>query len=158
MTASASEPGAADAPRVLVFELEIPIRWGDMDAMGHVNNTVYFRYMEQARIGWFDSLGFAPDPRGEGPVIVDAHCTFVRELVYPGVVLVRQFAGAAGRSSWPTWTEMRRADDADTVYAHGAARCVWVDHRLRRSAPLPPAAREAIARPLARPGAATPAL
>ena len=34
----------------------IAIRWGDMDAMGHVNNTVYFRYMEQARISWFDRL------------------------------------------------------------------------------------------------------
>ena len=32
--------------RILVFELDIPIRWGDMDAMGHVNNTVYFRYLE----------------------------------------------------------------------------------------------------------------
>ena len=34
----------------LVFEMPLPIRWGDMDAMGHVNNTVYFRYMETVRI------------------------------------------------------------------------------------------------------------
>ena len=34
----------------------ILIRWGDMDAMSHVNNTVYFRYMEQARISWFEQL------------------------------------------------------------------------------------------------------
>ena len=40
--------------RKLVHVERIPIRWGDMDAMGHVNNTVYFRYMEQARIGWFE--------------------------------------------------------------------------------------------------------
>jgi acyl-CoA thioester hydrolase len=50
--------------RILVYELELPIRWGDMDAMGHVNNTVYFRYMEQLRISWFDAMGFGPDPRG----------------------------------------------------------------------------------------------
>ncbi len=30
----------------LVHEMIIPIRWGDMDAMGHVNNTLYFRYIE----------------------------------------------------------------------------------------------------------------
>ena len=36
--------------RILVFRREIPIRWGDMDAMGHVNNTVYFRYLEETRI------------------------------------------------------------------------------------------------------------
>ena len=34
----------------LTFEMTIPIRWGDMDAMGHVNNTIYFRYLEILRI------------------------------------------------------------------------------------------------------------
>ena len=42
--------------RRLAHVERIPIRWGDMDAMGHVNNTVYFRYMEQARISWFGAL------------------------------------------------------------------------------------------------------
>ena len=40
----------------LVHTERIPVRWGDMDAMGHVNNTVYFRYMEQTRICWFEKL------------------------------------------------------------------------------------------------------
>ena len=40
-----------------VFEMSMPIRWGDMDAFGHVNNTVYFRYMEQVRISWFEAVG-----------------------------------------------------------------------------------------------------
>ena len=145
--AVAQDPAAPDASRVLVHETLIAIRWGDMDAMGHVNNTAYFRYMEQLRIEWFAALGFAPDPGGQGPVIVDAHCTFVRELVYPGTVLARQFAGEVGRSSWQTWAELRRTDDPGTVYAHGAARCVWVDYPRRRSAPLPAAAREAVLRP-----------
>ncbi|MDB5909191.1 MAG: acyl-CoA thioesterase [Massilia sp.] len=48
--------------RKLVGAMPMPIRWGDMDAMGHVNNTVYFRYFEQARISWFDEIGCAPDP------------------------------------------------------------------------------------------------
>ena len=30
------------------------IIWGDMDAFGHINNTVYFRYFEDARIAYFD--------------------------------------------------------------------------------------------------------
>jgi acyl-CoA thioester hydrolase len=41
----------------LVHVERIAIRWGDMDAMGYVNNTIYFRYMEQARISWFDAQG-----------------------------------------------------------------------------------------------------
>lgn len=42
----------------LIYATILPVRWGDMDAMNHVNNTVYFRYMEQARIEWLESLGY----------------------------------------------------------------------------------------------------
>jgi len=42
----------------LVHEAIIPLRWGDMDAFGHINNTLYFRYMEQGRIHWIESFGF----------------------------------------------------------------------------------------------------
>ena len=48
----------------LVHQMVIPIRWGDMDAMGHVNNTVYFRYLETVRIDWFRSIGCEPEPQG----------------------------------------------------------------------------------------------
>ena len=56
----------------LVFEARLPIRWGDMDAMGHVNNASYFRYLETVRIDWLWSIGCKPAPDGEGPVIVNA--------------------------------------------------------------------------------------
>ena len=100
----------------------IPIRWGDMDAMGHVNNTVYFRYMEQARISWFESLAVGPDPRGSGPIIVNASCSFMKELVYPGQVELRMYAGKAGRSSFETWLEMRPSYDPGTVTPRAAPR------------------------------------
>ena len=61
----------------LIHISRIKIRWGDMDAFGHVNNTVYFRYMEQTRIDWLDTAEGAADD-GHGPVIVNAHCTFLR--------------------------------------------------------------------------------
>jgi acyl-CoA thioester hydrolase len=138
----------AEPARVLVFEIDIPIRWGDMDAMGHVNNTVYFRYLEQARISWFDAMGFSPDPGGEGPVIVNAHCSFIRELRYPGTVRCRLYTGAIGRSSFETFAVLSRTDDPDTVYAEGGAKVVWVDHPKRKSAPLPEQARKAIASPV----------
>ena len=52
----------------LVHQMEIPIRWGDMDAMGHVNNTVYFRYLETLRIEWFRSIGCVPSEAATGPI------------------------------------------------------------------------------------------
>jgi acyl-CoA thioester hydrolase len=91
----------------LVHTMRMPIRWGDMDAMGHVNNTVYFRYIEQARISWFDDIACAPDPAGEGPVIISAHCTFLKQLKYPGDIEVRTLVGPPGRSSFEMVHEIR---------------------------------------------------
>ena len=84
---------------MLVHTSHMPIRWGDMDALGHVNNTVYFRYMEQARIEWFYAfarkIGSAPYAEN-GPVIVNASCTFLEPLVYPGEVEVTHVPRRAG--------------------------------------------------------------
>ena len=133
--------------RTLVYEIPIAIRWGDMDAMGHVNNTVYFRYMEQCRISWFGAMGILAGPDGQGPIIVNASCNFRRELVYPGTVLVRTFVGEFGRTSVETAYELVRTDDPGTVYADGAAKVVWVDFPKRRSEPWPDAVRQAILTP-----------
>jgi acyl-CoA thioester hydrolase len=108
----------------LVHIESIPIRWGDMDAMGHVNNTVYFRYMEQARIAWFESLVPRADAWGEiSIVIVNASCNFRRPINYPGTVAVQVFAGAPGGSSVPTFYELKVEDE---LYADGAATVVFV--------------------------------
>jgi acyl-CoA thioester hydrolase len=105
-----------------VFEMSMPIRWGDMDAFGHVNNTVYFRYMEQVRISWFEELGFVGrNGNGEGPVIVNASMDFLKQLHYPGDVIGRMTVATPGRSSFDTGFELVRADDPTTVYARGAA-------------------------------------
>ena len=115
---------------VLVHTECMPIRWGDMDAMMHVNNTVYFRYMEQARISWIDtwSNGAGGADQTEGPVIANASCQFKRPLKYPGSIEIRLFAGKMGRSSLPTHYEIRRTDDPDTVYATGDALFVWISN------------------------------
>jgi acyl-CoA thioester hydrolase len=116
----------------------MPIRWGDMDAMLHVNNTVYFRYMEQARISWVDSWGVGDAAeRGEGPVIATAGCRFKRPLRYPGSVEVRVYAGKIGRSSMPTYYEMRRTDDPETLYATGEALFVWISNQTGRPVSFP---------------------
>ncbi len=125
-----------DTHRVLIHTTSIPIRWGDMDALRHVNNTQYFRYMEQARVEWLDSLGTLAD-RAQGiAVIVNASCTFVIPLTYPGLVEVRMYGGHAGRSSLPTYYELRSID-AQTLNAEGAAKIVWMDPASGKSTSLP---------------------
>lgn len=118
-------------------EVRIPIRWGDMDAMGHLNNTLYFRYLEIVRIAWFDEMGCGPNPAGEGPVIVNAFCNFIKQLEYPGDVIARHFAGEVGRSSVETFVTLERVDQPGTLYAEGGAKLVWVDFPSQRAVPLP---------------------
>lgn len=121
------------ADKKLVHEIVVPIRWGDMDAMGHVNNTIYFRYMEIARLDWFFCMGLPPDPQGQGPVIVNAFCNFIRQFEFPGDVRVRTYVGTMGTTSFDTFHEMCRTDDPDTVYANGGATVVWVDFPKQKS-------------------------
>lgn len=132
----------------LVRRLRMPIRWGDMDAMGHVNNIIYFRYLEQARIDWFEALGCPPDPLGQGPVIINANCTFLRQLRYPGEIEVATWVGDLGRSSFQCRHEIRRVDDAATLVAEGGAKVVWVDQRLEKSMTLPDAMRQRLLTPV----------
>jgi acyl-CoA thioester hydrolase len=128
----------------LVHEMRIPIRWGDMDAMNHVNNTIYFRYLEIARIDWMRSIGCQPDPDGEGPVIVNAFCNFYKQLEYPGDVLLKMYVSSPGRSSFESWGTMERADDPGVIYADGGATTVWVNFPAQKSAPMPDSIRRVL--------------
>jgi acyl-CoA thioester hydrolase len=125
-----------------VHTLVVPMRWGDMDAMGHINNTLYFRYMEIARLQWFGELGVPANPQGMGPVIANAFCNFIRQLEYPGDVIVHTYVGAVGRSSFDTYHDMRRIDQPDVVCANGGATVVWVDFPAQRSVPVPESLRQ----------------
>ncbi len=121
----------------LSFEMLMPIRWGDMDAMGHVNNTLYFRYMEIARVEWLRCKGAPPDPGGQGPVIVNAFCNFIKQLEYPGEILARHYVANPGRSSIETYTTLERTDTPGLIHASGGAKIVWVDFPRQVSVPLP---------------------
>jgi len=123
-----------------VHTMRMPIRWGDMDAMGHVNNTNYFRYIESARIAWLEQVGGLPDSRAEGPVIVNASMNFLKQLTYPGDIEIRTFVAPPGRSSVEVSHEIRLigADgEPGDLHADGVAKVVWVDFKLGKSAPLP---------------------
>jgi acyl-CoA thioester hydrolase len=120
-----------------VFEMLNPIRWGDMDAMGHVNNTMYFRYMETIRIDFFRSINCVPDPHGQGPVIVNAFCNFYKQLEYPGEVLIKMYVSDPARTTFESWCTLERADQPGVIYAAGGATTIWVDFPLQKAVSLP---------------------
>jgi acyl-CoA thioester hydrolase len=108
-----------------------------MDAMRHINNTLYFRYMEIVRLDWIFKVGGSTDLAGQGPVIVNAFCNFLRQLEFPGEVRVTMYVAEPGRSSFDSYHTIERTDAPGVVYAEGGARAVWTDYAARKSVPMP---------------------
>jgi acyl-CoA thioester hydrolase len=79
-------------PRLSEFPVTIDfaVRWGEMDSLGHVNNSVYFRYFETARITYFERVGVLDPakPSQIGPILVSTRCDFMKPLVYPDPAVV----------------------------------------------------------------------
>jgi acyl-CoA thioester hydrolase len=108
-----------------------------MDAMGHINNTLYFRFMEVCRLDWIFKVGVSMGTDGQGPVIVNAFCNFLGQLEFPGDIRVSMHVANPGRSSLESYHTIERIDQPGLVWAEGGARMVWTDYQARKSAPMP---------------------
>ena len=132
----------AEAPRRPQHVERLRVLWGDMDALGHVNNVMYFRYMEQARIGLFARL--VPEAQAWktlGMVIVSTACDFRRPLVYPADIEVRVFTEPPGGSSLGTIYEIAPVGEAEP-WAVGRATIVFMNLALDRPTRIPDFVRE----------------
>jgi acyl-CoA thioester hydrolase len=125
-----------------IFRCEIQLRWGDMDAMSHVNNVQYFRLLEEARIQWLAQEGISTLPTQGAPILASISLDFVRPLNYPGTAIVRQEVTRVGRSSLELALLIERSDEPETVYARGRSIIVWYDYEAGRSVPWPEALRQ----------------
>ena len=142
--------------KILVHELSLPIMWGDMDALGHVNNTVYFKYMEQARVSWIEAINGAVGGDKEGPVIANAFFNFYRPLVFPGNLVAKMYVADPGRTSIDTYVTIERVEEPGDICAAGGATLVWVSSAERRPIPLPPFLRAIVGPAPALPGTEAP--
>ena len=113
-----------------------PVRWGEMDAMGHVNNAAYLRYFEESRIIWSETLGIRFDGIGEGMILLKASVTYLKQLSYPANIEVTLFAGNIGRTSFHLLNTLTVESDS-TPAATGDFVIVWFDYRSNKSAPIP---------------------
>ncbi|MEH6649658.1 MAG: thioesterase family protein [Motiliproteus sp.] len=127
----------------MAFSIDQPIRWGDMDALGHLNNTLYFRLFEEARIQWLDHIGaeFSKPNAATGAVIVHAGCDFLYPVVYPATTRISTTIEKIGRSSIEICHQMSTIDQPDRIVANGPVKVVWIDYKANRSVPLPDAIR-----------------
>lgn len=125
--------------------VEADIAWGEMDSFGHVNNVVFFRYFENARVellrrvGWFD----LKKSHGMGPIVASASAKFRKPLKYPDHILVG--ARIADIQSDRVTIEHAIFSTAwDAIAAEGPAVVVNYDYGKGAKAPLPDGLRSAI--------------
>ena len=122
--------------------VEVPVAWGEMDAFGHVNNVVYFRYFENARIEYLRRIGFA-DAQGVGPILASTGCRFRRPLTYPDTLHVGIRTTEVGADRFTI--EYRLVSERlGEVAAEGTGVVVSYDYPNARKAPIPPPVRAAI--------------
>lgn len=139
MSVTAAGQSALMPEGKLLHQCDFPIRWGDMDALGHVNNTVYFRFFEQARLEWYEQYFGSLANNDESILIVDNHAEYLKPVVYPAHVIIRMGGHTPGRSSFvSTYT----LSVGDALYSRGSSKVVWVDVKAGKSVPMPEAIRE----------------
>ena len=121
----------------LLHSALVPVRWGDMDSYGHVNNTVYLQYVEEVRCSWFASVGIDINHDSQGPVVLQNLHTYLRPVVYPATVRVELRVLQIGNSSLTLGHRLNTQEAPDTLRSEGHCKLVWVDHADNRSIPLP---------------------
>jgi acyl-CoA thioester hydrolase len=127
------------------YAIELPVQWGDQDAFGHVNNVVYFRWMESARIAYFRSAGFGDmmSNQGAGPILASIKCDFRRQLTYPDTLIVSASIASIGRTSMKM-AHLVYSTAQQAVAAEGDSVIVMFDYQTQRPMPVPDAIRAKI--------------
>ena len=130
-----------NAPRK-TFRTPVELRWSDLDAFDHVNNSRYLTFLEQARIECFESIGEAWVTDDTAPVVASATLNFRYPIGYPADVFVELSTARVGTSSVVIDHRIVAADG--TLHCDGHVVAVWVDRRDGKPTELPPGVRRAL--------------
>jgi len=129
----------------------IIVRWKDMDAMGHVNNSTYFTYLESARIGFLTALGWISRMEGtarQGPVVVSQTFNYRRQVHYPDELEVGVGCGEIRTRSFVIEYGVFRKG-TDELVGDGSTVLVWLDYPANKAVEIPPDMRKALTAGLA---------
>lgn len=122
----------------------LPVQWGDQDSFGHVNNTVYLRWCETARIDYLIRIGlWGGAPHGIGPIVASIACDYRKPVNHPDNVRVGARVTKVGNSSF----RMEHTIVSETmgvVVAEAHSTLVVLDYDRGKPVPVPDAVRAAI--------------
>ena len=122
----------------------IQVRWGDMDALGHVNNAMYFRYMESARVAYLSKIGILLGHENESFVLANTMCNFILPTSFPANLTIETYVSKLGNSSVDFIHKFMKHDNE--MVAVGLATAVWVNLIKNKAIALPKSIKEKLNR------------
>ena len=125
--------------------IEVPVLWGEMDALQHVNNIVYFRYFENARMAYFEKLAVWSymDSTGIAPILASTQCRFKIPLTYPDTVSIGTKVADIGLDRF-TMDYYVVSHKHQQIAAEGTGLIVMFNYRTNKKAELPAEIKERI--------------
>lgn len=119
-------------------EIEHSIRWGEMDALNHVNNAQYFSYFEDARIAYLANIGYGnvTIDVGTGPILANISCDFIKPITFPDTITIGVGTTRIGNSSMTVEYEIY-SESVEEVVAKGSSVVVMIDYNTSKSILIP---------------------
>ena len=125
---------------------EIPVQWGDLDALNHVNHTVFIRWMETARMHYFIACDFTSllESEGIGPILAGLKVDYSAPVQFPDTITVHTTVTRLGNSSFDMAYRITSAAKGDGAVATGTGSGVVFDYDAGSSTPMPDSLRSRI--------------
>ena len=120
----------------ILFTQHFPIRWGEMDVLGHVNNAQYLRYFEESRTAWCESIGMPLRSSGQGMILLKASVTYKKPVGYPANARVELHTGLIGNTSFNLINTLTVEGDVSPACI-GEFVIVWFDYVNKKALRVP---------------------
>jgi acyl-CoA thioester hydrolase len=134
----------SNSDTVLLHTASISVRWRDLDAFNHVNNSSFLTFLEEARLQWLQQLPGMWMTAHAAPVMAASDLNYRRPIEWPAQVVVELFCTRLGNSSMTIGHRIVDANHDSLLYCDGNVVMVWMDPASGKSVPLPHTVRESI--------------
>lgn len=134
--AASAAPTEADGPVVLI-RLPMPVRWRDLDAFNHVNNSKFLSYLEEARLHWMMGLPGHGMDEHIAPVVAAVHLNYRRPIEWPAEIEIELFVERLGSTSLSIGHRITATNDPAVLYSDGNVVIVWIHRDTGQPTALP---------------------
>lgn len=125
-------------------EIEIRVRFGETDALGHINNASYFIYTEEARVRFFEAIGYSMETGHWQFIMASTKCDFIQQGYFNQELIIKTYVSRIGTKSFQLEHKII-CKKTHQLIATGEATVVYFDFEKQQSEVLPPLLRERLA-------------